>query len=47
MRIFKNKAFFSWSKEEKLTNISLKKAIQEIEDGLFEANLGGSVFKKE
>ncbi|BBB14841.1 uncharacterized protein RVIR1_03180 [Candidatus Rickettsiella viridis] len=46
MRIFKNKAFSRWVKEQKLTDLSLKKAIQEIGDGLYEANLGGSLFKK-
>lgn len=46
MRIFKNKAFSRWAKEQKLTDFSLKKAIQEIGDGLYEANLGGSLFKK-
>jgi hypothetical protein len=46
MRIFKNKAFHRWAKEQGLSNTALTKAIQEMEHGLYEANLGGSVYKK-
>lgn len=46
MRIFKNKAFFQWAKHEKLKDAALIKAVEEMEDGLWEANLGGGVYKK-
>lgn len=46
MQIFKNKAFHRWVKEVGLSNKELKKAVNEISNGLYEANLGGNVFKK-
>lgn len=46
MRILKNKAFNKWAKEEKLDDSALLKAATEMEQGLFEANLGGSIYKK-
>lgn len=46
MRIFKNKEFHKWQIEVRLTDLTLKKAINEIESGLYEANLGGNVYKK-
>lgn len=46
MRIFKNKAFHRWSKEIGFSNNRLKEAVNEINKGLYEANLGGNIFKK-
>ena len=46
MRIFKNKAFYRWAKEIDLPDKALKEAVNEINNGLFEANLGGNIFKK-
>lgn len=46
MRIFKNKELHKWQKEVRLSDLTLKKAIYEIESGLYEANLGGNVYKK-
>lgn len=46
MRIFKNKDFHRWAKEAGLSDNELKKAVNEISNGLYEANLGGNVFKK-
>lgn len=46
MRIFKYRSFSSWSKTENLTDASLISAVQEITNGLFEANLGGGLYKK-
>lgn len=46
MRILKNKSFSKWSKEEGLKNTILLKAADEIEQGLFDANLGGHIYKK-
>ncbi len=46
MRILKNKSFHCWSKELDLTDACLIKAVDEMSHGLYEANLGGSVYKK-
>ncbi len=46
MRIFKNKAFNCWTEEVGLTDNKLKEAVNEINNGLYEANLGGNIFKK-
>lgn len=46
MRIFKYKTFHKWVKSEGLTDAALKTAILEIEQGLFEASLGGNLYKK-
>jgi hypothetical protein len=46
MRIFKYRAFRQWAKAEGLSDSALKNAIKEIELGLFEANLGGGLYKK-
>jgi hypothetical protein len=46
MRIFKNKAFHRWAKEIGLSDKELKEAVNEISNGLYEANLGGNIFKK-
>ncbi len=46
MRIFKNKSFSKWAKEEGISDETLKEAVNEIEKGLFEANLGGNIYKK-
>ena len=46
MKIFKNKAFHRWAKTERLSDSSLAKAVSEMENGLYEANLGGHIYKK-
>lgn len=46
MRIFKNKAFNRWAKDVDITDLELKKAVLEISQGLYEANLGGNIYKK-
>ena len=46
MKIFKNKAFFQWAKAEGITDQTLIKAVQEMKKGIFEANLGGGIYKK-
>lgn len=46
MRILKNKTFHQWAIEQKVENSTLIKAVEEIENGLYEANLGGGVYKK-
>lgn len=46
MRIFKTKPFAKWAKKEKLADKTLCLAVEEIEHGVFEAELGSAVFKK-
>jgi len=46
MRIFKYRAFHQWAKSEGLSDSALKDAINEIKQGLFDANLGGGLYKK-
>lgn len=46
MRVFKNKAFSKWASKEGLNDQSLRDAIDEIERGLVDADLGGHVYKK-
>jgi len=46
MQIFKHRHFNHWAKFEGITDKILKQAIIELEQGLFEANLGGGLYKK-
>ena len=46
MRIYKSKAFSKWASQEGLSDISLRKAVEEVERGLIDADLGGYVIKK-
>ena len=46
MRIFKNILFNKWAYKIGLENEILKTAVAEISSGLYEANLGGHVYKK-
>lgn len=46
MKIFKYKLFHQWAKSENLKDEKLKEAIDEIERGLYEANLGSGLYKK-
>ena len=46
MRIFKTKAFTRWMRKEGLKDAKLLNTIRELESGQFDANLGGSVYKK-
>lgn len=46
MRIFKHKAFSRWAADEGLTDKPLKEAVLEMEQGLYEANLGSGLYKK-
>ncbi len=46
MRIFKYIDFHDWAEDESVSDESLMRAIIEIEQGLFEANLGGNLYKK-
>lgn len=46
MRIFKNKAFTKWAEKEGLSDDALQIAVDEMERGLIDADLGGHVVKK-
>ena len=46
MKIFKYKRFHQWAKSEGLEDHLLKKVIAEIENGLFDVNLGSGLYKK-
>ena len=44
--IFKSRAFDKWARKARLEDASLCNAIFEMQSGLFEADLGGGLFKK-
>lgn len=46
MKIFKLRHFEKWLKKQEFSEQTLKNAIKEIEAGLFEAHLGGFLYKK-
>lgn len=46
MRILKTLALHKWASKERVSDNRLKDAVQEIEQGLVDADLGGHVFKK-
>ena len=46
MRIFKNRPFSKWASKEGLNDALLLAAVDEMERGLIDANLGGHVVKK-
>ena len=46
MRILKTKIFQRWAKDIDLDDQDLVSAIEEMESGLFEASLGGGIYKK-
>ena len=46
LNIYKTRVFDRWANEEGLINASLCDAVKEIIDGLYEADLGGGLFKK-
>jgi hypothetical protein len=46
VRIFKTKTFECWMSKADMTDASLIKAINEMEQGLVDADLGGWLFKK-
>jgi len=46
MKVYKHRVFLKWAKDEGLDDHLLKEMINEIEVGLFEANLGSGLYKK-
>ena len=45
-KTFKTKAFARWSKGERISDATLKKAVEEMRNGLIEARLGSGLCKK-
>lgn len=45
-RVLKRKDFARWQAAEKLPDIALCKAVQEMESGLIDVDLGGALYKK-
>ena len=46
MAIYKTKWFDKWAVKNSISDIELRTAIKELENGLYDANLGGDVYKK-
>ena len=46
MRTFKSKPFARWARKEGLNDAGLLDAVDEMEEGNIDANLGGRVYKK-
>ena len=46
MQIFKNKVFSKWAAKEGLSDGALQAAVEDMAQGLVDADLGGHVFKK-
>lgn len=46
VRVFKSKGFHKLARKEKIDDEDLINAIEELECGLFDADLGGQVYKK-
>jgi hypothetical protein len=46
MAVFKTKVFSRWARNEGLSDASLCKAVHEMIGGLYDAELGGGLFKK-
>ena len=46
MKAFKTRAFAKWANSEGLDDVALASAVEEMEQGLIDAQLGGDVVKK-
>jgi len=45
-RIFKTRPFARWMRKNRLKDTSLRKAVREVQDGLIDARLGGTLLKQ-
>jgi len=45
IRIFKTKNFVRWARKEKITDDLLRAAVNELSEGLIDADLGGGLVK--
>ncbi len=46
LKIYKTRVFHRWANDEGLTDAALCDAVKEMKEGLFDADLGGGLFKK-
>ncbi len=46
IRVFKTKNFVRWLRKQKITEEPLNSAIEEVKQGLYDADLGGGLIKK-
>lgn len=46
LQVYKNKDFYKWAKKVGISDKALHDAALEVNEGIFEANLGGNVYKK-
>ncbi len=46
MEIYKTRIFHRWANDEGLTDTAICDAVKEMQKGLFDADLGGELFKK-
>ena len=46
MEIYKTRIFHRWANDEGLTDAAICDAVKEMNNGLFDADLGGGLFKK-
>lgn len=46
MIIYKTRWFEAWANKQGLSNLAICHAVQEMQQGLYEADLGGGLFKK-
>lgn len=46
IKIYVNRSFEKWRHANRITNLQLIKLTKEMEQGLFDANLGGGLYKK-
>ena len=46
MEIYKTRVFHRWANDEGLTDTAICDAVKEMQKGLFDADLGGELFKK-
>jgi hypothetical protein len=45
-RIFKTRPFTRWMRKNRMTDMQLREAVREMQDGLIDARLGGHLLKK-
>lgn len=46
MRILKHRSFHQWAKSERISDKLLKNAVDEMENGLYDGNIGSGLYKK-
>ena len=46
MKIYKHRLFTRWAKTQDICNYQLKNIVKDLQDEIFEGNLGGGLYKK-